>query len=71
MVQAGDLVRVRAFYGETLGLTERFADDKAVGCDVGPGLGLLLRLADVDPGPVHPIWLSVPDARAEAEALAP
>lgn len=72
LVHAGDLRSARAFYSETLGLTEASADDTAIRYDLGPGPALLVRLATVDPGPSHPsprIWLKVPDARAAAESL--
>jgi catechol 2,3-dioxygenase-like lactoylglutathione lyase family enzyme len=72
----GDLAEARRFYGDVLGLDEKFAfpDAGLVGYRLGPEEpGLLLR-ADATLGEGPPLdtprlWLEVPDARAFAGRL--
>jgi predicted enzyme related to lactoylglutathione lyase len=75
LVEVGDLERARRFYGELLGLPEKFAFPQiGLVCfrlgDEEPGL--LVRAGTVEPGPPRQsprLWLEVPNARAAAALL--
>src|SRR6266540_3718839 len=64
LFDVGDLDGARRFYGELLGLQEKF---------VFPQVGLVcFRLGDEEPGLLRPsprLWLEVPNARAAAAVL--
>jgi len=75
LFEVGDLEGARRFYGELLGLPEKFAFPEAgLVCfrlgDEEPGL--LVRAGTVQPGPPRQsprLWLEVPNARAAAAVL--
>src|SRR6266511_1670052 len=64
LFDVGDLDGARRFYGELLGLQEKF---------VFPQVGLVcFRLGGEEPAPPRPsprLWLEVPNARAAAAVL--
>jgi predicted enzyme related to lactoylglutathione lyase len=75
LFDVGDLDGARRFYGELLGLQEKFAFPQVgLVCfrlgDEEPGL--LLRASGAEPAPPRPsprLWLEVPNARAAAAVL--
>jgi predicted enzyme related to lactoylglutathione lyase len=75
LFDVGDLEAARRFYGELLGLEEKFAFPRiGLVCfrlgDEEPGL--LVRASGAEPGAPRPsprLWLEVPNARAAAAML--